>query len=248
MSYNQTTAFQTAGFAPENQDGSLFSYDFEKSLGYHLGEQLYNCIPQIKALVPQLEERQAVGYANRIERNGVDGYIWLEKSDSAITIMGFRNQNVMYLVYLISKYGKEEIHVRQIWDDYFDACQSGHYMLGKPAWDKIDNPSYADTIIHGHTAVQEYSDDLRDENNNSTAPRGHFVKRPSLKTHQQGLDNVGMKCKDGRDAGYLASVTINVLTVKPYCDSPLVSMKSPLEYVFMDLKSTLNLPCLAGEE
>lgn len=243
----QTTAFQEAGFAPEHQDGSLFSFDFEKSLGYHIGEQLYNCIPQVRKLVPELKARNAVGYSNRIERNGVDGYIWLEKDEDDIILMGFQNQNVSYLVYILAPYRQDEIHIRQIWRDYFDLCKSGHYMLGKSQWDNIENPCYEDVIIHGHTAVNEYSDDLHDEQGRSLMSKGSFVKRPSLKTHLEDLSNSGMRYKDGRDNGYIASVTVNNLTNKPYCNSPTSAMKNFLEYVFMDFKSVLNLPCLAGD-
>jgi hypothetical protein len=245
---NQTTAFHEAGFVNESTDGTLFSYDFEKSLGYHLGGQFHACIPQVRALVSELKVRKAVGYANRIERNGVDGFIWLEKDDKDLLLMGFQNQNIIYLVYIITKYGEDEIHVRQIWRDYLALCKSGHYMLGKPQWDSINAPSYTDVIIQGNTAIEEYSDDLYDESGNSVTPIGHFVKRPCLNTHLQGIDNVGMKYKDGRDEGYIASVTINTLTEKPYCDSPSKSMQTPLEYIYMDFKSVLNLPCLEGDE
>jgi len=133
----QTTAFQKAGFTPEFPDGRLFSYDFEQSLGYHLGEQFHSCINQVRALVPKIKEHNANCYADRIERNGVDGYIWLEKEEENILILGFENQNVMYLVYIIHKYGEDEIHVRQIWTDYLAACREGNYMLSKPDWDNI---------------------------------------------------------------------------------------------------------------
>lgn len=240
---NQTTAFKKAGFAPEKNDGTLFGYDFEKSLGYHIGEQFYNLIPQVRNLVPELKTRNAISYDNRIERNGTDGYIWLEKDEKDIILMGFQNQNIMYLVYILTNYGKDEIHIRQIWRDYFDLCKSGHYMLGKPAWDAIDKPTYADVITHSDTAMNEYSDDLRDEQGRSLKSKGYFIKRPSLKTHQDGLDNTGMRLKDGRDKGYIASVRINTLTEKPYCDSPLSSMRNHLEYIFVDFKSVLDLPC-----
>jgi hypothetical protein len=246
---NQTTAFKEAGFAPKSPDGTLFDYDFEKSLGYHLGEQFYACIPQVRALVPKLKASNAVGYDNRIERNGVDGYIWLEKEVKNLLVLGFKNQNVMYLVYIVTKFGDDEIHVRQIWSDYLAMCRSGNYMLGKPDWDSINNPGYIDAICHAETAVKEYSDDFYDEQGKQLTPYGHFVTRPSLTTHQKwALDNVGMRYKDGRDKGYIASVKVSNLTEKPYCESPNRAMQTPLEYIFMDFKLVLNLPCLDGDE
>lgn len=245
---NQTTAFKEAGFDPDPKDVNLFSFDFEKALGYHLGEQFYQFIPGVMELAPKLKERKAVGYDNRIERNGVDGYIWLENEEEDLLVMGFKNQNIMYLVYVMKKYGKNEIHVRQIWEDYLAACRSGHYMIGKPDWNRVKNPTYGDVILHAKTASREYSDDFYDDKGKRLTPDGHFVERPCLKTHQEGLVNVGMRFKDGRDEGYVASVKINITTEKPYCESPTHAMQKPIEYIFMDFKSVLDLPCLEGDE
>ena len=245
---NQTTAFNSAGFSGEASNGNLFSFDFEKALGYHLGEQFYACIPNVRDLVPKLKERSAVGYDNRIERNGVDGYIWLEKEEENILVLGFQNQNIMYLVYVITKYGVDKIHVRQIWDDYLAACRSGNYMIGKPAWDVLDTHDYKDVICHAETAIKEYSDDFYDEQGKQITPDGHYVSRPNLTTHQKSLGNVGMRYKDGRDKGYIVSVKINILTEKPCCCSPIKAMRTNLEYMFMDFKSVLELPCLGDDE
>lgn len=246
--HNHTVAFKNAGFDPDAKDGYLFSFDFEKSLGYNIGEQFYECIPSLRELVVRLKEKNALSYDNKIERNGVDGYIWLEKEENKLLIVGFENQNITYLVYIINNFGKDEIHVRQIWKDYLLSCRSGHYMIGTPSWNEIKNPSYKDVICHAKTALEEYSDDFYDEKGHRLPSDGHYVKRPCLKTHQEKINNVGMRCQDCRDAGYIVSVTIDVLTEKPYCDSPYKSMQSPIHYLFMDFKSVLNYPCLEGDE
>jgi hypothetical protein len=243
----QTTAFQNAGFASPEHDGNLFDHDFEKALGYHLGAQFYNCIDQVRQLVPQLIALNATNYDTKIDRNGTDGRIWLEKNEKDLIIMGFENQNVTYLVYIITKHGDDEIHVRQLWADYYKTVKSGNYMLGKPDWDSLESPSYADVILKSKTALSEYSDDMRNKHGKRIND-SHFIQRPSLTTHQDGLKNAGMKLKDGRDAGYIASVTLNTLTEAPYCDSPTKAMQTTLSYIFMDFKSVLNYPCLGGEE
>ena len=210
--------------------------------------KFYACIPNVLKLAARVKERKATSYDKRIERNGVDGYVWLEREDENILVLGFKNQNLKYLVYVITKYNEKEIHLRQIWEEYPVSITDDTYVMGKSTWDSIENPTYKDVVCHGHEAIGEYSDDFFDENGENINPKYHYVKRPSLITHQKKEKNVGFRFLDGRDEGYIASVKVNILTEVPYCDSPTAAMQGFLEYIFMDFKSVLEIPCLEGDE
>jgi hypothetical protein len=86
---------------------------------------------------------------------------------------------------------------------------------------------------------------MRDENNESLNDKHHYTKRPSYKTHQLGIKNhEGMKYLDSRDAGYVASITIDVITKTPCCDSPFAAIKGLVENIYLDLKTFADFPCL----
>lgn len=249
------TAFDKAGFTANPEDMSLFDYNFERALGFSLGKAFSALIPNAIAIAEKLTHLGAIGYENRIARNGTDAYSWVEqiklkRSDryDSIICIGNQTQNNMYLVYILEKYGSKEIHIRRIWRDYHATVRSGNYMLGKPVWDKINNPTYADVIEHANTACDEYSDDMYDKDGNSLNPDKYMIKRPCLKTHLQGLGNEGMKCLDGRDKGYIVSVKEDILSEQPYCDSPITAMQTKLEYIYRDFRCFLEYPYIDGEE
>jgi hypothetical protein len=231
-----------------NDEGSphLFSYDLEQALAHHVGQQFYALIPALQNIAKTLEELGATDFASRIERNGSDCYVWLESATSEGDVtLGFATQNFSYLVYIVERFGDLAMHVRRIWDDYKGKELSGGYMLGEGDWNTLEEHSYEKVIQKGHYACEYYSDDMRDENNESLNDKHHYTKRPSYKTHQLGIKNhEGMKYLDSRDAGYVASITIDVITKTPCCDSPFAAIKGLVENIYLDLKTFADFPCL----